>query len=332
MKVKDEFGGWVPLDGRRLPEYYNSAKYKLLKTNSGRAAIWAALIQSKPNRVFVPHFICEYIYDLIEKLGISVIKYYIDEQFYPLNIRPAENDCVIVVNYFGCTEYQVKNIVRFYSGTNIILDYSHAFFSPPEPNTYTVYSTRKFFGVPDGGYLIDNTTNAKQFVELQKDFSHSRMIHLLKPIELSTDSAYMDSKENEKYLANNYKSMSDLTEYLLGNIDYSYVLNKRKSNYLYIHNRFKHHNQLQLPDEAASYLYPLLTRYDITETKEYFVKNGYYASTFWKQNLESRYAGTFEQKMVLQGLLIPMDQRYDEENLSRLVSLIRKGIGRDFLE
>jgi len=326
----EEWGGALPLEYDFHGEYYNSNRYNLLKTNSCRAAIWVVLKQIAPKRVIVPHYICDSVYDTIDKCNIQMVKYFVDTQFYPVDICPKKEDCLIIVNYFGCCETQIKNILSIYSDINIILDNSQAFFNKPEQNVFSVYSPRKFFGVPDGGYLINDTCMEIAIGGnrvLVQDTSYSRVAHILKPIELTTHSAYADFKENERYLSNNYMEMSKLTEYLLCGIEYKSVMNRRKENFSFIHDRFKHINKIQLPKEAVPYIYPLLTAQNLITVKQFFINNGYYASTLWEQHLKSEYNGTFEQKMAKNCLFIPIDQRYNVESLTRLCSLITSKIG-----
>lgn len=305
-----------------MGEYYNPNQYSLLRTNSCRTAIWVALKKLKPKQVYVPHYMCDVVYEAINSLSIPMIKYYIDEQFFPVNINPSKNDCLILVNYFGCFDTQMTELMQLYANTNVILDYSLAFFCPPSKNAYTVYSPRKFIGVPDGGYFIDTTQNETELVELERDFSYDRMMQLLMPIESTTNSSYEYFKKNEARLISNYKGMSRLTEYLLRGVDYTKIINKRKENYKFIHSQFAGINQLCLPEEAVPYIYPLLTSKNLVDIKKEFISDGFYASTLWVNHLESEYENTFEQTMAMKGLFIPIDQRYNEESLDRLCKLI----------
>ena len=49
---------------------------------------------------------------------------------------------------------RVARLLKEYPSDRIVLDNSHAFHTPAPPCLATLYSPRKFFGVPDGGYLV----------------------------------------------------------------------------------------------------------------------------------------------------------------------------------
>ena len=83
-------------------------------------------------------------------------------------------------NYYGnATESKIKKIFKKYK--NLIIDNCHAFFSKPIKNAYNCYSTRKFFGVPDGAYLIKNGINFKGNIE--RDISYNNCDQLIKQLD-----------------------------------------------------------------------------------------------------------------------------------------------------
>ena len=91
---------------------------------------------------------------------------------------------------------------------NLIIDNCHAFFSPPIEGAFNCYSTRKFFGVSDGAYLIKDNFCLSNTIE--KDTSFANAVHLIKQWDTGVHSGYPESLNNESRLSNNYKAMSDL--------------------------------------------------------------------------------------------------------------------------
>ena len=117
----------------------------------------------------------------------------------------------------------------------IILDNTHAFFQKPLDGVDTIYSCRKFFGVPDGAYLSTDTVLNE---ELEIDVSKDRMVHILGRFEGNASDYYNDFKENDaSFKLEPLKYMSKLTRNILGAIDYEKVKRTRNENYAYLADR-----------------------------------------------------------------------------------------------
>ena len=98
----------------------------------------------------------------------------------------------------------------------------------------TVYSCRKFFGVPDGGYVYCTTflKNA-----LSQDASKDRMTHVLGRYEGENASDYYAAfKSNDRSFKDlPLMEMSKLTHNLLKAADYDSICQKREENFEYLH-------------------------------------------------------------------------------------------------
>ena len=77
------------------------------------------------------------------------------------------------------------------------MDNAQAFFTEPEKNVDTIYTCRKFFGVPDGAYLI---TNQIETSELPRDKSESRISHILGRLENTASEFFKLYQKNEEAL------------------------------------------------------------------------------------------------------------------------------------
>ena len=93
---------------------------QVLALNSGRAAIYYALQMMKPEKVYVPHYICKTVVDVVERLGIPYKKYYIAEDLRCPSLSLKENECSLVVNYLGILDSYIAEYIRQYK--NIIID------------------------------------------------------------------------------------------------------------------------------------------------------------------------------------------------------------------
>lgn len=122
---------------------------------SARAAFYLLLKKVNPSIIWMPAYICPSMIYMIKKLNINFKIYHINESFEIIeNIHLYENELLLYVNYFGLCANNQLNILKKYDKNQIIFDNSQALFSEPLDCLATLYSPRKFLGVPDGGVLI----------------------------------------------------------------------------------------------------------------------------------------------------------------------------------
>lgn len=308
------YGGYLPLELNQGKEYYESDKEKsVLAFNSCKAAIYYALILSGAKRVFIPHYICSSMIELIERLDIEVLRYYIDEEFMPVNVKEiTEEDILLIVNYFGMTYQKIKSYVHGIK--KVIVDNSQAFFAEPilREGIYNVYSCKKFIGTPDGGYLITKKMQ-KENILLEQDYSSDNMNFCVLSIEYGTDYAYNEKKQNDLRLLKNPRKMSLFTQLILKSADYENVINRRLRNFRLIEEEMGQYNRLKLGNiKFVPYYYPLLLDHSIQKK---LLKKKIYAPVLWKELLSEQYDKTIEQRYASQIAFLPMDQRYDEEDI-----------------
>ena len=146
----------------------------------------------------------------INKLNLQYEYYHIEEKLEPkFNFSLLqENEAFFYTNYFGLKDEYINKLPHKH---NIVIDSCQSFFSKLLPWFDTFYSPRKFFGVPDGGYLY-SYDNSRLPVKLKQLVSYKRCSHLLKRIDLSAEEGYADFKRNDKELSNDsIMTMSFLT-------------------------------------------------------------------------------------------------------------------------
>ena len=146
-----EYGGYIELDTYRLPMLHEGA----IALNCGRNCL-AYLIESKKiKKILLPYFMCESVFNLCKKYRIDIGFYHIDDQFKPQGVNLEEDTWFYVMNYYGqlSREY-LSDLTERYN--RVIIDNAQAYFEEPIPNADTIYTCRKFFGVPDGAFLYTN--------------------------------------------------------------------------------------------------------------------------------------------------------------------------------
>ncbi len=307
----EAIGGFFELELRKGKEYHPNA----MKLNTGRNAIEYVLKHRGYSRGFIPYYSCDSILEPFKKLGIPYDFYHIGEDLLPA-ISPdcvSKETCILIINYFGLLGKQIEGIA--YSYPNVIVDNSQAFFAPPLEGIDTVYSPRKFFGVPDGAYLY---TDLPEDPNLERDISFTRCEHLLKRIDLSPEEGYSDFRKAQQTLSYQpIKKMSKLTETMLSSINYDYSKKRREESFLFLHNKLKNKNYFSIIFDknniSCAMVYPFLNyRFSLREN---LIQNKIYVATYWHEVVSRIDKGSFEFSMAKSLLPLPIDQRYSSANL-----------------
>lgn len=319
-----EFGGYLPIELNRGEREWHWGK-DVLRLNCGRTAIITAIRDAGYNKIWLPTYLCESVIDILEKNQIEYCFYNINESLRPLDVELQENEGILIVNYFGLFSSQrLKELAAYYQ--NVIIDNTQSFFSEPITYVYNVYSCRKFIGVSDGAYLIKQGIHP---VDYEMDYSASRSTFLLSSLERGTNAVYQENLKNEAEIDNaGLLQMSKLTRSILSSVDYEQICKVRRSNYKMLHLLLKNHNELStidIGDNQIPMVYPFL--YTKADIREEVIRRCIYVPQWWKCVLENPHAGQVERKLSRYLLPLPIDQRYDAEEMKEVASLIKTIIG-----
>jgi len=232
-----EIGGYFELQGFKNKEYHNNA----LALNLARNCLLYLIKAKKIKKIYLPYYMCSSL-DKIKEY-CEVVYYKINSNFLPIYEETMkENEYIYIVNYFGqISNGKIKRFKNKYE--NIIIDNVQAFFQRPVKGIDTIYSCRKFFGVPDGAYLY---TNSRIDEEIENDYSIERFKHLLGRAEKNAQTYFKDYQNNEKELDNQpLRLMSKLTHILLGAIQYKKIKKIRTKNYRYLRAKLEKYNGIK---------------------------------------------------------------------------------------
>lgn len=316
-----EMGGYLPLELPRGQAYFSDiAPEHILAVNTGRTALWCAVNSLKVKTVYAPCYYCPSVLQTLGSMGVRLKYYHIGPDLMPLELDVTESDAaVILVNYFGVMRRRITEYAARFA--RVILDQAHDFYAPPilRKGAMNIYSCRKFFGVSDGAYVIGAEL---QKPDLPRDVSYSHAVHLIKSIEVGSNGAYQENKANEQELGNAYLTMSRLTERIMQSVDYEAVAERRRKNFRRLHEGFRGLQQLDgLEADCVPYTYPLLLDRDIHAA---LVQKRIYVPILWEQLMEKEWTGTLEQRYAACLLPLPLDQRYQEEQLEQLIQIVRQ--------
>lgn len=312
MTAKKEYSGFIELFFEKKAQYHNGA----IKLNCARQGINYIIKAQNYKKVFLPFYICKTVYDALE---VEYEFYYLNEDFSP-KISPdkiTKNSAIIYPNYFGTNDRMVLQVLSKYQ--NVIIDNTQAFFQKIK-NCDVVYSPRKFFWVADGAYVF---CSKKLNIELKQDFSHNRMLALVKRIELGSNSTYADSLQNEDDITRSkMKKMSVLTDQILQSIDYQKMANIRRQNFVHLHKKLGNINELKitLNKDEVPMVYPFLVKND--RLRRQLIENKIYVPQWWKDILPYVEDDSFENYLSNYLIPLPIDHRYDESDMKFIANKI----------
>lgn len=309
----EEIGGYFELGG------YNSSLYhkEAIALNTATNAVIYLIKAQKIKKIYLPYYLCDCL-DKI-KMYCNVEYYKINKDFTPrFNRKLKKNEYLYIVNYFGLLDNDIiqeyKNIYQ-----NIIVDNVQAFFQMPVHNVNTVYSCRKFFGVPDGAFLY---TNAKLNDNILQDKSKNRFIHILGRLEEDANSYFNEYKNNEKLLVDiDLAYMSKSTKTILEFMQYDRIKKKRTENYKYLNDKLKDSNYLELKDVDGAYMYPYYTK-NAEILRKKLLDNKIYIPVLWPNVLKQK-EDTTAYDYALNVLILPCDQRYGKAEMDRIIKIIK---------
>ena len=273
-------GGYFELD---LPHPSQSKYQKALKFQSARAAFLALLRASKPKRIWMPYYICNSMLAPVKAAGIEIC-------FYSLNIQLGigddislgSTDILLYVNYFGVCSGQVEKILSKFNPSQIVLDFSQAFFARPKNCLATIYSPRKFFGLPDGGLLF--TELSIDLPESVDEDSEKRMRHLIARLGGAAESGYADYQLAELSLNKlEPKRMSLLTNRIFGAINFEAARIQRNNNFIQLNESLSRSNALEfdLKNIDGPMCYPYIS--DDKSLKGRFLADRIFIPIYWKE-------------------------------------------------
>lgn len=311
-----EIGGYYEFENFHGEMLHNDG----IKLNLGRNAL-AYLIEARNiKRILMPYFMCDSCDSVIKKYNIEKRYYSIDSNFYPININLKEGEWLYVVNYYGqLSEMIIKNLKKIYK--RIIVDNTQAYFMEPVDGVDTIYSCRKFFGVPDGAILY---TDGKLERDLSLDYSYNRMEALLGRYEKDASDFYtVFCQQEKKYDFVPICRMSRLTENLLKGINYERIRNDRTENFVRLHEYFENMNKLELNVPSGAYAYPLLVENGKFIRKKLQEKK-IYIPCLWPNVLSICQKSSTEFCFANDILPLPVDQRYGLKEIQFMEQTIQR--------
>lgn len=302
---------------------YASMPVECAALNTCRNAMEYIILQlPDARRILVPYYTCEAVIEPLKRLPVKYEFYHINEHLEMAEeIVLQKGDYLIANNYFGVKDAYIAELADKY-GERLIVDNAQALFAPVLPGIKSAYSTRKFVGVADGGFAVGVT--AELALEYELDNSSEHDSHLFIRKEKGAEAGFKDYQLNEGKLDNQpIKKMSAQTQSILAHVDYDVVIQQRRQNYRYLSDVLGEMNLLQLPPMdsfACPMVYPFMTSDESLRAR--LIENKVFVARYWPNVLEWCGNNDIEYKLATCIIPLPVDQRYGEEDMKRIIGII----------
>ena len=309
-----EIGGYLELEHFTGAEYHQNA----LRFNTATNALLWLLKKRDYRKIYFPEFLCASVFDAVkERTDLEIAFYTVDDSLSPvLKMVLPEDEVLYVVNYYDRMEPDFIRQLQS-RAASLILDNVQAFFQPPLAGVDTLYSCRKWFGVPDGVYLY---TEFSQECALSSMSARPLMEHLVGRCEDGANAWYGTFRQNEEYLLHAPEArMSLLTRNLLCAVDYERVSARRQANFRVLDEAFEKINLLKSAFADVPFMYPLRLREEqAQQVRSKLLDSKIYIPVLWS-NLSRRGA-----QLSRSILPLPVDQRYMESDMLYLAERLKE--------
>lgn len=321
---KLQIGGYLALDVQSGP-HFHSTECRYNTARSALVALCRALQESsrQPLRLLLPRFNCPDVAEVLQqRTNVEVYTYSIDENLEP--ILPEGLVAGSILYFVNLFAVKSEFAARLPKGS--IVDNVHAFFSPAVTGMHTLYSARKFIGVPDGAYLYSDVD-----VERPPEYvAWEESTYLLQRLDVGARAAYEGFQSSERALSrSDVRGMSALSRTLLGSLNYERFRQQRRTNFEYLHAQLGQTNELAplinraLSDENFVPLcYPHL-RPEGERVRDFLISEGVFVPRYWANIATDPQATPFEKYLARDGLHLPIDHRYGRAEMEEIVARMK---------
>lgn len=353
--MKKEIGSIFPLNNKVLSiaenTSYSFPKDRIYYSLCREALYDIALSLSHSTKeVLIPAFTCQTVITPFEEAGWKC-HYYgikknlrIDTTHLIVAIESFNVSLLVVHPYFGMelSEAEIKAL-QYVSdkGIQIILDITQCIFSNKTYPfvTYTVGSYRKWFSIPDGGFLL-KSKNTKyilqplkentEFTEREIAAMYLRGQYFCNDEKRTKDISIRLSKEADHIIDSNISphSMSKVAYSLLLTQDINQNRNCRFSNSKFLFTHIKNSEKVSkvyqyFEEVTTPPLYFIIYVDDRPSLQRLLIQNSIYAPVIWPVEDENVLINEEVRDIYRHLLAIPCDQRYDINDMKRVVEIIK---------
>lgn len=274
--------------------------------------------------IWLPDWLCHSVRDVCEREGVAVRTYAIGADMLPAyDFEVGQEEWLYLVDYYGQLRQEDVREASAHSGGRLVVDETHGLYRPAWEGTDTLWTCRKWLGVPDGAYLATKD-GARLGRDLPRCGSRDRMRHVLGRAEAPAPGFLADHRAADASFAEEpVGRMSAVAESLLAAVDHGFVRSRRRANWDALNAALGGPNLLEVRRPEAPFMYPLLVE-DAADMRGRLAKAGVFVPTLWPNVLGDSGAGAWARRFSADLLPLPLDQRYGEEDMEYIVGEVLK--------
>lgn len=308
-------------------------------------------LDSSNKVVLLPAYTCDTVITPFKEQRWTCVYYPVDLQLrietqFVLNLYNQFHASLIVVHpFFGKDLNQAEVDLLNYlhdEGCKVAVDLTQCIFSSQRMSCvdYYVGSYRKWFAIPDGGYLepvgqtetFDTALEENlDFISLQKDAMYLRGLYFqtdneeLKGISRRLNKMAVDMIDFDVAP----HRMSSISSTLLTKEDKLVNQKRRFENYIYLIDKFKSINDCQvfcddISEVTSAPLYFMVYVNDRSNLQHDLAEHHIYAPVIWPVVYDEVLINDTLSYIYDHILAIPIDQRYNEHDMVKIVEVIKK--------
>lgn len=322
--IAREIGGYLELEDYGGMPYHANA----IALDSARSCL-AYLIELRGIReIALPDLMCDAVSAVCDRMGCTYHIYSVSEDLLPDwgSLVLGNGEWLYLADYYGTLPAEAVDHASAIARGRVIVDEVQGFFREPWPKADTLYTCRKFFGVPDGAYLV-TSDGTRLHRELLSCRSAERMTHVLGRCEDGGNIHYEEYSSSEDIIGlNGPKVMSEVTRRLLSGINYDRVKVLRERNFAELNHLLGAANLIDPGSPEGPYMYPFLMTH-AGEIRKRLAMRGFYVPTLWPNVLTDCPDDTVAHRLASDLLPLPVDQRYGFEDMRVLARAVLEELG-----
>jgi effector-binding domain-containing protein len=342
-----------------LPDRYfdnlSELERNITYLRSGREALMLASIAASTKKekvVLFPAYCCWSMSAPFKKTGWSIVYYRLNEDLsvdtnHLMQLLTNNNvDAVLTMNYFGvaCTDETVNMVKRYNADVVVIEDFSHCTFGlkqifNPQIDIY-VSSIRKSIGICDGAIILSKREMPMQYVNKEESEFYEKRYNALKEKSLYsyTKGDYakikflQELRECENTL-NEFTTIHAISEQglqMIRQVNGEEVKFARKENMKHLlcllEGKIHTVPGIEKSINNVPFSLPILVSHR-EQVQKMLANNGIYAPVLWPICDEAEKVCLVSSNMANHMLSIPVDQRYDWDDIEEIANRLLKVLG-----
>ncbi len=351
--MKKEIGSIFPLSNQALSKaeaeemhlpddkvYYSLCREALFEI--------AVSLSSSNRKVLIPAYTCQTVITPFEEAGWECVFFpvkkdlRIDIPGFLVTVSLHNPSVIVIHPYFGMElNAEEESALQIASqDATIVLDLTQCLFSSKRYPfvSFTVGSYRKWFPIPDGGFLENNyglfpisqpKTENTEFIEREIAAMYLRGQYFENAEQRTKTISIRLSKAADHLAESNITPhrISSVAYSLLQNEDFDIVQHCRIRNFAFLFRHIQDCDKVKkvcqnLIDVTTSPLYFAIYVNDRSRLQRLLAQNAIYAPVIWSVRDERLLINEEVRYIFSHVLAIPCDQRYNEDDMQRVVEII----------